>query len=334
MTGFKAIIDGIPSQVIREQKKYAEQREHAEQTLRLLKDSERVLDILRSIPAVPRKLDQNTIEKFMKIMAEARPAAFHDETESMLVGGAREYFAQRFPDQIKKYGSAFFGSEEFLNGRTVFIPESVNDLAFASIVGGDRSLGHQVVYYPAEAQWYFQDVRFDSAFVPTSEEKLGILLSHYFIECSQHCHPLSAKAVLKLRTPQTIKSVITTAKAMLEADGQFFSGKNGHRRYVDGRYIEANALPSYQLFVKRAIVRQPEGKVTVQDAFHRYYQFCKDNAMQPLTRSEFKDLVAEVIREQYNLGLRHDVLDERGKQTHGWLGLDCRLEDASPNGLN
>jgi hypothetical protein len=138
--------------------------------------------------------------------------------------------------------------------------------------------------------------------------------------------------VLKLRTPGTIKNVITTAKAMLQADGQFFLGKSGHRRFVEGRYIEATEEPSYQQFVNRAIVREPEAKLTVGDAFHRYYQFCKSNAMTPLTRSEFKNLVAEVIREQYGLGIRHDVPDERGKQGHGWMGL--RLDGTSTFGMN
>ena len=98
---------------------------------------------------------------------------------------------------------------------------------------------------------------------------------------------------------------------------------NGKRRYIDGKYIETHEKPSYQLFVKRTIVKEPQAKITVGDAFHRYYQFCRDNQMQPLTRPEFKDSVAEVIREEFNLGLRHDVLDERGKQQHGWVGINC-----------
>ena len=56
--------------------------------------------------------------------------------------------------------------------------------------------------------------------------------------------------------------------------------------------------------------------------------------MKPLTRPEFKDLVGEVIREQYNLGIRHDVIDERGKQSAGWMGIDCRLESAPSFGQN
>ena len=72
----------------------------------------------------------------------------------------------------------------------------------------------------------------------------------------------------------------------------------------------------------------------MQDAFHRYFKFCRNNPIQPLTRAEFKDLVAEVIREEFDLGIRHDILDERGKETHGWLGIDCRLEESPCFGGN
>jgi hypothetical protein len=68
-------------------------------------------------------------------------------------------------------------------------------------------------------------------------------------------------------------------------------------------------------------VREPEGKVTVADAFHRNYEFCKSQGQQPLTRQEFKHLVAEVIRDQFNIGLRHDVLIETRKLGHGWYGV-------------
>jgi hypothetical protein len=69
--------------------------------------------------------------------------------------------------------------------------------------------------------------------------------------------------------------------------------------------------------MKRTIVREPEGKVTVADAFALYFRFCKDAGMKPLTRTEFRGMVAEVIREEFNIGLRHDVVDDRGKMQHG-----------------
>jgi hypothetical protein len=72
----------------------------------------------------------------------------------------------------------------------------------------------------------------------------------------------------------------------------------------------------------------------VGDALHRDYKFCKDHGQQPFTRQEFKHLVAEVIREEFRIGLRHDILDHRGKQQQGWLGIDCRLGTSDALGLN
>jgi hypothetical protein len=57
---------------------------------------------------------------------------------------------------------------------------------------------------------------------------------------------------------------------------------------------------------------------------------CKPDAT--ATRQEFKGLVADVIREEFNLGLRHDVPGENGKQRHGWF--DVRLDHAAVFGRN
>lgn len=125
--------------------------------------------------------------------------------------------------------------------------------------------------------------------------------------------------VVSFRKEDVLSSVILKAKAVLEAERFYFKGKDGHRCFIDGKYIDATEEPSYQQFVKKAIIREPEARLTVGDAFHRYYQFCKDNAMKLLTRAEFKALVAEVLREEFKIGLRHDVPTSTGKQGHGWF---------------
>jgi hypothetical protein len=88
---------------------------------------------------------------------------------------------------------------------------------------------------------------------PTTPEKLKLLLSNYLIRCSQECGALVdvTNIMAKFRQDDVLRSIIAKAKAVLEAERLFFEGKDGHRRYVDGRYIEPNGEPSYQLFVKR-----------------------------------------------------------------------------------
>jgi len=122
-----------------------------------------------------------------------------------------------------------------------------------------------------------------------------------------------------------LKEIIDKAKAMLEVENGFFQGKHGKRRKVDGRVIEPDEAPNYVQFVQKSIVRDPDAKLTITDAFHKYYHYCASIKQKPLTRQEFKGLVAEVIREEFRIGLRHDVLNERNKQNWGWLGIDCRL---------
>ena len=245
-----------------------------------------------------------------------------------------KWFADRFPEQARQYGAAFIeGTYIDADGLKRFIPAYLNEDFFAAILGGDKNLGHQAVWYPPEETWYFFDYRVD-AFCPTTEEKLKLLLSNYLIRCSQECGCLVdiTNLVVKFRQDDDLQKIVSKAKAVLEADRLFFHGASGQRRFIEGKYIEPNEEPSYRVFVKRSIVREPEGKVTLQDAFHRYFQFCRDHQMQPLTRQEFKGLVAEVIREEFNLGLRHDIPGENGKQRHGWFGV--RLDDAAVFGRN
>lgn len=238
------------------------------------------------------------------------------------------WFTERFPAQVEQYGPAFMeGTFQDGNGLKRWVPAYMNEDFFAAIIGGSPELGHQVVYYPQEDTFYFFDYRVD-AFCPVSEEKLKLLLSNYLIRCSQECSSLVdiTPLVVKFRSEESLKGIIVKAKAVLEADAGFFQGKDAHRRFIDGKTIDPNEEPSYQQFVKKAIVREPQGKVTLADAFHRYYQFCKDNQMKPLTRQEFKQLVAEVIREEFKVGLRHDVPTETGKQGHGWFGVRLDAE--------
>jgi hypothetical protein len=51
-----------------------------------------------------------------------------------------------------------------------------------------------------------------------------------------------------------------------------------------------------------------------------FFSLGSDAVNQLPTKEEFKHLVAEVIREQFNVGLRHDVPTASGKQGQGWFG--------------
>jgi len=233
------------------------------------------------------------------------------------------WFAERFPDAVEKYGPAFMQAtwidQHFQKN---VIPAHLNIDFFAGVLGGSPQLGHKVVYFQPEGLFFFFDPMVD-AYVSTTEAKLELLLSNFLIRCSQACGRLVdiRPLVDTFRKPSVLNTVIERAKAMLMADTSFFMGKEGHRRYVDGRFIEATDELSYRLFVKETIVPDPCASVAVPEAFNRYVVFCARNHLSALQRSEFKALVADVIREQYHLGIRHDIDNGRGQTTHGWRGL-------------
>ena len=233
------------------------------------------------------------------------------------------YFAERFPEAVDKYGAAFMvGSWTDPFQQTHIIPVHLNIDFFAGVLGGSPQLGHKVVYFQPEGCFFFFDPMV-GAYVPTTEEKLQILLSNILVKCSSACGRLVdiRPIVEAFRSQNTLNSVIQRAKAMLQADSSFFMGKDGNRRYVDGRYIEPTDELSYRLFVKETITPDPCASVTVPEAFTRYVVFCARNHLSALQRSQFKALVADVIREQYHLGIRHDIDNGRGQTTHGWRGL-------------
>ena len=253
---------------------------------------------------------------------------FHVPSKDEAIYDPNTWFAEKFPEATEIYGPAFLEARWTDTFRLTHItPAHLNADFFAAILGGDVRLGHQVVYYGQEARFYFYDPLVD-AFCPTSGAKLQLLVSNYLVRCSQACsgltdiHPL----FVTFRDDKVLQSIVEKAKAMLEASADFFQGASGHKRFIDGKYLTSTDVPSYVLFARKALVRHPEGKVTVLDAYHGYYRFCGNNHLAPLSRSEFRHLFAEAIREAYNLGLRHDVESKSGKLNHGWVGIECRLD--------
>jgi hypothetical protein len=253
-----------------------------------------------------------------------------------MIGGGSDiapfnaWFDQMFPEAVRQWGSGFLESRhQGVDGFTVYTPCELNTDAWAAALGGRKEIGTQVVFLPPEQQFYFLDYRAGGvgAFCPVSEHKLQLLVSNYLMRCADACdrsvevQPLFSAS----RKTESLKAITDKAKTILEVDRSFFAGPQGKRRMIDGRVIEANTPPAHVTFIKTSVVSKPEAKLMVTDAFHRYHRFCKDVGEPPLTRAEFKSVVKEVIREEFRLGLRHDILDERGKSQEGWLGLDLQV---------
>jgi len=62
--------------------------------------------------------------------------------------------------------------------------------------------------------------------------------------------------------------------------------------------------------------------LTLKCAYDLFCQFLKQKNMSVLTRPEVKVMLGELIREQYGLGLRNDLVSvESQVQQCGWKGL-------------
>jgi hypothetical protein len=236
------------------------------------------------------------------------------------------WFDQKFPKAVEQFGSGFLeGRYEDVDGYTHYLPAALNDDAWAAALGEKI----RMIYFPPEATFYFFDERVaeGGAFCATSQDKVQLLLSNQLMRCAEACPPLVdiENFVVKFRKPESLRSVVDKAKVILATTDSFFSGEKGERRIVRSKVVEPSTEPAHVQFVKKAIIRQPEAKLTLSDAFSRYYQFCENSGEQPLTRAEFKALMVEAIREAFSLGLRHDVRDSSGKANHGWVGIDCCL---------
>jgi hypothetical protein len=300
--------------------KIQDEAKHEEnlRTLALWKESERRLDILRSISPIPLELNETTIKRWK---ASIR---FEERAPSSYSLHPNNWFNDEFPKAERTYGQAFFGKQKIDANHPVFIPEGINKDFLACILGGSQRFGHQTIFYPPEDLWYFYDPRVD-AFTPTSEAKLQIQLSNILVRCADACRTTTETSQItgEFREPKVLKAIVQRARAMHEASRSFFEGKHGKLRVANGRLIDPTKPPSYQQFVQKALAPNPEATLSIQDAFDYFREFCEQNQLSLVSRAEFKERVAESIREEFDLGIRHDVLNAIGKKSHGWRGISC-----------
>jgi hypothetical protein len=233
---------------------------------------------------------------------------------------ANDWFCKRFPTQVKVFGSPFLEQHQgSLQTGTQITPLVPNLDFLAACLGGDESLGHRVIYYPAELQFYYYDPR-NKMFHATTPEKLGNLLRGLLARCAAE---VSGEAhILNLfhtfRADQVVKSVVNRCKSVLAADSDFFGVKSPHQR-VQGPEIHERLA---RVFAEQMLEPCPNSILTVGQTYALFNQFTKARNMPALKRSLFKGLFAEVIREAYDLGLRNDLVNaETQTQQRGWKGL-------------
>ncbi|MEI6714359.1 MAG: hypothetical protein WCO60_11450 [Verrucomicrobiota bacterium] len=232
------------------------------------------------------------------------------------------WFIHKFPVEARRYGAPFL-FHSVVNGLShhALRPQLLNQDFFAAMLGGEKGLGHQIVYCPGDGFWFWDPTV--EAFCQTTEAKMEILLSNYLVKYGEAFRTGLDVMYLydKHRKPAVLKRVVTKAMAILEADESFFHGELGQPRYVEGERVLPQPVASPLMFIGSAVTRQEGSVMSASEAYLEYVRHCARSGQLKVTLTEFKSLAAKVLAERFGLSLRHDIRTSDGRQTHGWKNL-------------
>jgi hypothetical protein len=233
---------------------------------------------------------------------------------------ATEWFCLMFPTQTKVFGSPFLeqtGQDQYgLNTSSPLVP---NLDCLAACLGGDERLGHRVIYYVPELQFYYYDLA-NQMYHATTDAKMGNLYRALLARCAAEVKGEAhiANVFHTFRTDIYVKGVVNRCKSILAASESFFGVKSPFQR-VEGPELHQRLA---QVYAEKFLEACPGCILTVSQNFSLFNQFATSRNMPAIKRTDFKGLMADVIRETYGLGVRNDLMNTvTQKQQVGWLGL-------------
>jgi len=229
-----------------------------------------------------------------------------------------EWFAQKYAEQIKKFGSPFLELNQALDEFTVqILPVSINVDFFAGVLGGRKELGHHVIYFEPEMQWYYLDS--DGVYKPTNAEKLANLYRALMMKCASEMPGNVHKLNLfhEFRSDRGSKAVVQRAKSILAADASFFSTTSPHQR-VQGSELHERLM---RVLVETMLERREDASLTVTEAYQAFCRLSEQRSLGHMKRSMFKEIMRDLIKDEFGLALRRDVPDALDKQQEAWKGV-------------
>ena len=230
-----------------------------------------------------------------------------------------QWFARRFPAEVKRWGCPFLEAvvEDVDSGRKLVSAVSMN-CSFLAAALSDCQLGHSVVFCEPEQQWYFFEPR-DGCYHPTSEAKLMTLLSALLVRCAEEMPSNIDKVNLfvKFRADEVLRAVVKKARSVLAADSTFFSPTGPNHR-ADPTEQPAQTA---RRFIQSTVKPKPDQHLSISDCYAGFAGFCRNNGVEPVAKKAFRQMIVEIIREEFGLGLRADMKNTKGRFERGWKGL-------------
>jgi hypothetical protein len=261
------------------------------------------------------------------------PWLFRNDLPEPPVTTASEWFSKRWPQQAETYGTPFLEAKFFDGDQEKHVnPIALNEIFFASILAGNQELSHKLVYYTPDEEFYFKDPREGGIFKPTTEEKLKTLLSLYILECAEQLKdtPPKLNLFVRFRKDEELQNIINKAKSLLAVDKSFFGADSPNLRTGGAEEKERVA----KTFISLVIELNPQNTITLADVYAVFREFSGKQGVKLVERRHFEDLAGDIIKEQYGLALRNDILNDSGRHQRGWRGLGFRHEQLSRLGLD
>ena len=228
------------------------------------------------------------------------------------------WFVERYPEQFHQFGSPFLELTQHIDQFTSqVIPVSINQDFFAAVLGGRKDLGHHVIYYECECNWYFKDS--DDIYKASTADKLANQYRALLMKCASDMPPNVHKLNLvhEWRSDKYSKGVVNKAKSICLASPDFFSVTSPHQR-IKGQEIHERLLMKY---VSEALTSEPGNILMLQDAYNAYCRLVKQKELAPVKRSDFKAMVIPMIKDQFNTGLRNDLVVDGKSGQRGWKNV-------------
>jgi hypothetical protein len=250
------------------------------------------------------------------------PSRFNTLDEPQKPKTPNEWFGQRYSKQVERFGSPFLELVEPLDVYSVqVLPITINIDFFAAVLGGRADLGHSVVYFEPDMLFYYLDT--DDVYKATTADKLANQYRALLMKCAQdqpaNVHRLNL--VNEWRSDHVAKQVVNRAKSVLAADSSFFSPTSKHQRI---RGVELHERLARR-FVDELLTSEPGHILILQDAYTTFCSLLKKQELNPLKRSDFKAIVTPMIRDEFNVGLRNDLVVGNRAGIRGWKNVRLQV---------
>ena len=217
-------------------------------------------------------------------------------------GGKWSWWKLNFPESWRIYGEPVLFDEPNLD----FLSATLNE----SPVG--------LIFYPQEGQFYYKDYLHEGAYRPTSEGNVEALARKLLRESVED----SPKWLQEASKPLFLcsRGWIQQAKVIIAVEGHYFTGEEGHRRWIDGMFVEPIEKPSVAMFTEAKVSRKKGQILTTPEAYSRYFDFCRLSGLEPVKKTVFRERFANEVRRKWGLGVRNDLKVD-GSSHQGWSEL-------------